>query len=208
MVVRGLLVILLVAASGAYAYQLNTQRSPVEGLPALEELPKSFADGWASTDRALADDVAAVLAADLTLHRFFQNRSGAQVAMFIAYFKEQQVNSQIHSPRQCVPGGGWTVMSLEQTTLDLPSGPLSASRMDIQRQGNHSQIVYWFRTRGGTVTGEYSLKWDLIRNSIARRPTDAVFVRFSATAEDADAMHEMIRRLDQPLNAVLSEVGL
>ena len=208
MAIRAVIVILLVAASGGYAYQLSRQRTAVEGLPRIETLPKSFADGWRSVDEPLGEDVAAVLDADVTLQRLYRHRNGAQVFLFVAYFKEQQVNSQIHSPRQCVPGGGWSVRSLEQTAVDVPSGTLHASRMRIARNDVEQQMVYWFRTRGGTVTGEYALKWDLITNSIARRPTDAVFVRFAADDRDAAAMRDMIRRIDGPLNAILAEVGL
>ncbi len=149
-----------------------------------------------------------MLAADVTLQRLYRHRDGRQVFLFLAYFKEQQVNSQIHSPRHCVPGGGWTVKGLEPARVDLPSGELSCSRMLIERDGHARQLVYWFRTRGGTVTGEYALKWDLIQNSIARRPTDAIFVRFSALDGDVDAMREIMRRLDAPLNAILAEAGL
>ena len=208
MVFRAILVILLVAASGAYAYQLSTQRSTVEGLPAIDQLPKTFPDGWTSTDLAVSESVSEVLDADVTLQRFYRHRNGTQVFLFVAYFKQQQVNSQIHSPRHCVPGGGWNVTSLEPSALDLPSGELSCARMFIERNGAERQLLYWFRTRGGTVTGEYSLKWDLIQNSIARRPTDAVFVRFSAATDDVEVMHDMIQRLDEPLNAILAEVGL
>ena len=208
MVVRADIVILLVAASGGYAYQLSTRLSPVEVMPVIDALPKTFPDGWRSVDQPLSGGVAEVLDADVTLQRFYQHRDGAQVFLFVAYFKEQQVNSQIHSPRQCVPGGGWSVRSLEPTVVDVPSGALDASLMQIERNNIKRQMIYWFRTRGGTVTGEYALKWDLIQNSIAQRPTDAVFVRFSADARDTNAMHDIMRRLDGPLNAILAEVGL
>lgn len=208
MVVRSILVSLLVAASGAYAYQLSTQRSPVGALPAITTLPSSLPGGWVSRDFEISDEVATVLDADVVLQRGYRNRDGAEVLLFLAYFKEQQVNSQIHSPRQCVPGGGWKVASLGPDTVALPSGALQVSRMHIRRDESERQLVYWFRTRGGTVCGEYALKWDLIQNSIARRPTDALFVRFSAKDQDVDAMHEVIRHLDQPINAILADVGL
>jgi EpsI family protein len=80
--------------------------------------------------------------------------------------------------------------------------------MMIERSGQRQEMLYWFRTRGGTMTGEYALKWDLLRNSLLGRPTNAVFVRFSAIESDADAMRDLLARLDEPMGRVLAEVGI
>ena len=69
-------------------------------------------------------------------------------------------------------------------------------------------LAVWTRTRGGSVTGEYALKWDLVKNSLARKPTDAAFIRFTASSEDVEAMQELLALLDEPLDSMLTEVGL
>ena len=151
---------------------------------------------------------AGVLDADATLSRRYWRRDGTEVWLFVAYFAEQQVNSQIHSPRNCLPGAGWNVASLEQETLDLGGRPQPASRLRMRRQQVQQDVVYWFRTQGGTVSGEYALKWDLVKNSLAGRPTNAAFIRYSALSADSVALHEVMTLLDAPLSQVLGEVGL
>jgi hypothetical protein len=69
-------------------------------------------------------------------------------------------------------------------------------------------MLYWFETRSGFVTGEYALKWDLVRNSLARRPTDAVFIRYTAPVEQPAATRRLIAALDDPLHDILGQVGL
>ncbi len=206
--VRSLILALLVGVSGIYAHRLASNSQTPPGLPVFDGLPKRFDDGWRSVDYPMRENISEVLDADVTLQRVFTHSDGRQVALFLAYFKEQQVNSQIHSPRHCVPGGGWTVASLEQDQLALPTGILQVSKMRLQKDGAVQEMLYWFRTRGGSLTGEYSLKWDLVKNSLAGKPTDALFIRFLAPAGDSASMRELIPRLTQPLDAVLAEVGL
>lgn len=208
MAARAVILALIIGATGAYAQRVATHSAKVSGVPALADLPRGFDDGWVSVDFPVQQNIAEVLDADVTLHRVYKHRDGRQVTLFVAYFKEQQVNSQIHSPRHCVPGGGWSVASVEQEELHLPTGRLTASRMRIHRNDVEQEMLYWFRTRGGTLTGEYALKWDLIVNSLARRPTDAAFVRLSARLDDGAAMRDLAARLSRPLDAVLTEVGL
>ena len=38
-------------------------------------------------------------------------------------------------------------------------------------------MLYWYQTRSGWLAKETSLKFELARNSLMRKPTDAAFVR-------------------------------
>jgi hypothetical protein len=46
--------------------------------------------------------------------------------------------------------------------------------------------LYWFETRSGSIRDEYSLKIDLVKNSLLFRPTDAAIVRFTINVTDTD----------------------
>jgi EpsI family protein len=207
MAIRSLLTILVLAAAGLYARDLDAKRASTEGSPPLAELPRNM-DGWESEDYPLSDEVTRVLAATATLNRRYFRMDGTEVWLFVAYFAEQQVNSQIHSPKNCLPGSGWVIVSTKEEPAPVRDHAQKTTHMVIRRQDAEFDMYYWFQTRGGTVTGEYSLKWDLVKNSLARRPTDAAFIRYSAGREDGEALHDLMGRLDQPLTAVLGEVGL
>lgn len=206
MVYRSLLVVLIIGFAAFYARDLNAKRTFSQSMPELKELPSEFA-GWTSEDYQLAPNVAEVLAANVTLHRRFSRPDGVVAWLFVAYFAEQQVNSQIHSPRNCVPGSGWKIRSIDQKALPISDG-MQATHMVIGRERASQDVLYWFRTRGGTVTGEYSLKWDLVKNSLARRPTDAVFIRYSCASTSLPDMLGLIQELEEPLDQMLTGIGL
>ena len=45
-------------------------------------------------------------------------------------------------------------------------------------------------------------------NALGRRPTNALFVRYTATRESAAAMHQLMTQLDPLLSDIVKEVGL
>ncbi len=205
MVIRLILAIVLLAGSGMYAHQLRGARTPIGELPALGELPAEFGSWW-SEDIPISDVEVRVLAADTLINRRYRDPAGTVVWLFVAYFKEQSVNSQIHSPRNCLPGAGWRVEFVD--TRDVAVGPVTApvTCMRIANDEHHEDVFYWFRTRSGWIAGEYRLKWDLMMNAIARRPTDALFVRvISSRPESALAL---MSEIQPPLDRILAEVGL
>jgi EpsI family protein len=205
--IRILIAILLVAGAGSYARVLDAHRVAAGNPPKLELLPSRFGD-WDSQDIPLSPGSARVLGADLTLQRIYRNRNNQRVEFFVAYFAQQAVNSQIHSPRHCLPGSGWKILSTEDTHVDLAGGRQPATRMIIERQGASQEMLYWFRTRSGSIIGEYALKLDLMRNSLARRPTDAAFVRYVAAMSDTTALREVMAVLEPELQTRLQEAGL
>ena len=207
MALRFLIALLIVAGAGTYAHMLEAHRVEAGKPPRLDQLPSAFGD-WRSQDIPMSASVNKVLGADVTLQRIYRNASRQQVEVFLAYFSRQAVNSQIHSPRHCLPGAGWTIVSTEPTHVELPGRSQPATRMMLEHEGASEEMLYWFRTRSGSVTGEYALKLDLFRNSLARRPTDAVFVRYVAPAGDTQAMQDVMASLQRPLEALLSEAGL
>jgi EpsI family protein len=205
--IRLWIIVLIVGASGVFARELAGRHASNPGIPALELLPASPA-GWTSRDELLTDAVSRALGAEATVQRCYRRQDGSEVWLFVAYFASQAVNSQIHSPRHCAPGTGWKIVSLENRSLSLPRGSLVASRMLIERQAERQEMTYWFLTRGGALSGEYAMKWDLLKNALAGRPTDAALVRYSAAVEDAGAVQDLMSVLDGPLHEILGEVGL
>jgi EpsI family protein len=207
MALRALIAILVVGLAGGYARALSANRAFSETGPDFTQLPAAV-DGWESEDYPITESISQVLDADVVLQRRYYAPDGSEAWLFLAYFAAQGVNSQIHSPKHCVPGSGWRIASVERCSLDMPGGAHPATRLLIRRQGQASEMLYWFKTRSGVVTGEYSLKWDLVRNSLARRPTDAVFVRFTGAGEHSPRLRSLMAALDEPLNRILGQVGL
>ncbi len=207
MVTRFIIAILILAAAGVYAVALRQMPPVLEEMPPLELLPREVGN-WRSQDFETDENTARVLAADATLNRLYHRADGTNIWLFIAYFQQQQVNAQIHSPRNCIPGGGWRIRSLERCDLVLDGRERQVTQMRTARAEASQDVLYWFSTHGAVTGNEYVLKLQQVKNSILRRPSNAAFVRFNAATADSSALIELMSALDGPLSEVLGEVGL
>lgn len=175
--------------------------------PRLEQLAKSVGE-WEGEDFVRDDSSDEILGADATLRRHYRGRDGADVWLFVAYFSKQQVNKQIHSPRNCLPGGGWKMGAVERTRLGVRGAEREVMRLQIRRRTQSQEVLYWIHTQGGAVGDEYGLKWDLVKQAVRGRPTNAAFVRYNAAIADSDKMRELIGLLDGSMSQVLGTAGL
>lgn len=112
------------------------------------------------------------------------------VNFYVAYYQSQRQGAAIHSPRTCLPGGGWKFDKLEQVTIPgvnhMSGAPLRVNRV-VMRQDEAAQLVYyWFEQRGRNVTNEYKAKWYVFWDSLTKNRTDGALVRLVVPVVDGD----------------------
>jgi EpsI family protein len=147
----------------------------------LLQFPMSI-DAWRGQperiDRAALD----VLNADDTLLANYRDARGNLVNLYVAYFAAQSRAAEAHSPRICIPGGGWDIESLRPVTLEgVPFGdaPLRVNRVVISRGEQRQLVYYWFQQRGRNITHEYAAKWFILVDQIRINRSDGAMVRLT-----------------------------
>ena len=102
------------------------------------------------------------------------------VNVYVAYYESPKKGRSSHSPKQCIPGGGWEIMSFEPLQLDRApgmSGGLDANRVVIQKGGQKQIVYYWFKQRDRWIANEYAVKFFLFWDSLTRHRADGALVR-------------------------------
>jgi exosortase D (VPLPA-CTERM-specific) len=130
---------------------------------------------------------------DYLLANYAQD-TGGPINLYIAYYNSQRKGEAVHSPRSCLPGGGWQLRDFEQRTLgkvSIDGRPLRVNRTLIEL-GNQRQLVYyWFQQRGRVITNEFVVKWYLFWDALTRHRTDGALVRLiialPPTSNEAEA---------------------
>jgi exosortase D (VPLPA-CTERM-specific) len=169
---------------------------PVETFPArasLAEFPM-VQGTWSGRRESLESVYQDALKLDDYLLADYVQTSGAPVNLYIAYYNSQRKGEAVHSPRSCLPGGGWQLRGFDQRTLNgvtINGQPLRVNRTLIEL-GNQRQLVYyWFQQRGRNVTNEFAVKWYLFWDALTRHRTDGALVRLivslPTTSSEADA---------------------
>jgi exosortase D (VPLPA-CTERM-specific) len=120
----------------------------------------------------------------------------APVNLYVAYYASQRTGEAAHSPRSCLPGGGWQILAFAQhdvSGVTFNGAPLRVNRVIVQRGTDRQLIYYWFQERGRDLTNEYLVKWYLLEDALLRNRTDGALVRLvtpmlqSESASAADA---------------------
>jgi exosortase D (VPLPA-CTERM-specific) len=127
------------------------------------------------------------------------------VNLYVAWYDSQRAGNSAHSPRSCLPGGGWRMTQFSQ--IDMPEvqvggNPLRVNRVQIEL-GNQKQLVYyWFQQRGRIITNEYLVKWYLFVDSLSRQRTDGALVRLVTSLKVGESVEAADRRLVEFANQV------
>jgi EpsI family protein len=136
--------------------------------------------GWHGRRDALDPVYLDELKLDDYLLADYHSATAIPVNVWIAYYDSQRKGQSAHSPRSCLPGGGWEFDTLAPQRLNTPAGGLMVNRGIISHGSERQLVYYWFQQRGRVVTNEYLVKWYILRDAVARNRTDGALVRLLA----------------------------
>jgi exosortase D (VPLPA-CTERM-specific) len=153
-------------------------------------------DSWQAVRAPLDPSYVVGMGLDDYLLANFQRPDSLPVNLWVAWYDSQRSGQSVHSPKSCLPGGGWEIRSLTQPTLKLADGRQLVVNRALIQQGNERQLVYyWFEQRGRTLTNEYLVKWYIIQDAILRNRTDGALVRLIVpvpeNAQEADVDRQL-----------------
>lgn len=192
------LVVVLLIAGAVAGVAASGRTETVPSRAEFTEFP-SMLGQWRGQDDVLDSVVLDVLKLDDYLLSDYRNPEEYGVNLYIAYYASQRSGASTHSPRTCLPGGGWHIDS--HTQIELPGG-VRANRFLI-RMGNNRQLVYyWFKQRDRIITSEFAVKWFMLWDSLTRNRTDGALVRLTTVL----GPDEDIKVGDERLRAFASEM--
>ncbi len=181
------------------------------GLDEREERPaprQSFASfplfhaGWIGREDPIEDQILEALDLSDYIKADYRNTPGGlPVNFYVAYYESQKKGAAIHSPRSCIPGGGWRITEFGQVEIEglqhVSGGDLRVNRALI-RLGNSAQLVYyWFEGRERNITNEYAAKWLMFWDALWHSRTDGALVRLVTPVPDMADIDEAEARLQQ-----------
>ncbi len=136
--------------------------------------------GWIGKESRFDDEIYEILGVSDSFLGNYRSSAGGHVQLYIGFYQSQKEGIQIHSPKNCLPGGGWNITRSSTEELTLPGQKpdrIRVAKLNI-RQGDQKQIVlYWMQSRGRFISSEYMQKFYRVIDSIIKHRTDGAFVR-------------------------------
>ena len=162
----------------------------------LSEFPQQL-DSWTGTDVEIQQDVREILGpGDFLLRVYHAPTEQPNTDLFIAYFPSQRAGDTIHSPKNCLPGAGWTPIDSARTMLSVNGrSPFPVNRYVIAKGGERLLVVYWYLAHDRVVASEYWAKFYLVTDSIRMNRSDGSLVRLTTRMLPGESMDSGMARL-------------
>lgn len=151
--------------------------------------------GYTATDVEISEDEQRVAGMTNFVLRLYSppGESDASVAeafsIYVGYYDRQAQGKTIHSPRNCLPGGGWEPLTSSRERIPTPMGQIPVNRYLIGNGQAQALVLYWYQGRGRVEANEYKVKWHLLRDQALTGRSDEALVRVivpvTTTEEDA-----------------------
>lgn len=174
------------------------QRSSPESVPPraqLSSFPLTIGP-WAGRDVDIPSEFLAVLGPGEFLSRIYRHAAAEPyIDFFMAYFPSQRTGDTIHSPKNCLPGAGWSPIDSARIWIERPGGPaIEANRYVLAKADSHMLVLYWYQSHGRSVASEYWAKYYLVADSIHMNRTDGALVRVITPVSSAETVNAAEKR--------------
>lgn len=162
---------------------VHTQKLMPLERPLGDMIPRAYA-GWSSEDVIISEDEQRVAGmTEYVLRRHSppdavgDEAVAAAFSVYVGYYESQSQGKTIHSPKNCLPGGGWEPLTSGRETIETALGPVAVNRYLIGNGPAKALVLYWYQGRGRVEANEYVVKWDLLRDQALLGRSDEALVR-------------------------------
>jgi EpsI family protein len=179
------LVLILAASALVLFTRAGADLIPVSAP--LAQIPGTIA-GWSGGDLQIDQETLRVLGNGRFLSRFYtQNGQPQGIGLFVAYFPTQRAGITIHSPKNCLPGAGWSFEWSHYVDLKDTTGKVHPVGEYIVANGESRQfVIYWYEAHGRSVANEFMAKIYMVTDAMLMNRTDGALVRVATTIDPAE----------------------
>jgi EpsI family protein len=173
---RFLIVAILLAGTASFL-QARRKREVVPKSKPVSAFPISVGN-WVGEDMRIDDEVLSVLGPGDFLSRVYTQSRQPYIGFFLGYFPSQQTGDTMHSPKNCLPGSGWTPTESSRIMLPIASGEsIPVNRYIIQKGADRQLVIYWYQAHGRAVASEYWARFYLVADAMRMNRTDGALIR-------------------------------
>jgi len=186
--VRRVLLVLVLLMGTFFLLQgvSGTVRTPIK--QPLSTFPVVLGEWHALSSRKSTDAVIEMLGVDDYIEYNYATPSGRELNFYAAFYESVGTGGGYHSPKNCIPGGGWGIDSVKTIEVQPAQGrsAVNVSEMLIRNGNEYQVVVYWYQNRGRIIASEYWEKIYLVLDAIFMKRRDGTFVRLMAPVQEGD----------------------
>ncbi len=133
--------------------------------------------GYTTRDQVVSKEEAAVAGMTDYVARTYWRDSTLAFTTLVSYYDRQTQGKSIHSPRNCLPGAGWEILTAGDTIARVGNRMHVVNRYVLKNGSATAVVWYWYQGRGRVVASEYAVKWNLLKDAAMVGHTEEALVR-------------------------------
>ena len=183
----GLAAVLLLGALLVLQFRSTGEAVPIR--KSFDTFPSTVGTWQERQSNNLDLEIVNLLKVNDYVMRRYVDRDGRTLWLYIGYWATQRKGAQIHSPRNCLPGGGWEPIEASRVVVTLPApyAAIEVNRYLIQKDRDQQVVLYWYQSQGKAVAGELDAKIEMVRSAIIRNRTNGALMQVSTPVSDSVA---------------------
>ena len=189
--------LVVTSVTGMVTLVMETRDEYIPERPPFAIFPDTIGPWTGNRLFGIADQMASIGADDYLLSNYRKDSTPGLVELYIAYFDKQTDDKNPHSPKACIPGGGWEISSITRVEKSIGRGrSIMVNKMLIQRGVNQQLLYYWFNLHGRNIADEYKMKAYLLKDRVLLSRTDGALIRIASLRKDGESLEMVENRLD------------
>ena len=183
-------VIAILVASFVLTQFLDKRTEITPGHVSFVNFPMTLNEWQGQHDKLDKEVIAKLGMTDYLIANYHKGQQ-SPVNFYVAYYESQRKGVSPHSPRVCIPGGGWEIADLKRVSI----GDHPVNRVIIKKGSQRQLVYYWFQGHGRIVANEYINKWYLFLDAIVKNRTDGALVRVVTSVGEQESLETADARL-------------
>jgi EpsI family protein len=182
-----ILIILFMSVCYMTRFSISDQKEVPTRHP-LDSFPGKIGT-WTQAKRLVLDDaIAGVLGADDYIEAIYTSPYKQNIDLYVSYFNVLKEGKQFHSPKNCLIGGGSTLLKSDVIRVPIEGGlnSVPVGCMVIQNGNSKQVVIYWYQRRGKIFYSEYEERISRVLDAIFKKRSNGAFVRIIAMVDGKD----------------------
>lgn len=184
-------VVLLLALFGFTWLTLQSSSTvhPVPIKKSLSSFPETIGQYRLANSFQSSAGVLELLGVNDYIQYNYVSPNGNHINLYVGYYRAVGVEGSYHSPKNCIPGGGWGIDEVKEVSLNVGiggQGKSTVSEMLIRNGSEYQVVLYWFQNRGRIIASEYWEKIYLVWDAFFKKRRDGAFVRIISYIQGED----------------------
>lgn len=180
-------VVLMLFAITWYVLQMTSEVTAVPIKKKLGFFPQQVGEYTLSNSFQSSAEVVELLGVDDYIQYNYIHSDKTRMNLYVGYYASVGVGGGYHSPKNCLPGGGWGIDTVKKVLLQAGIEGKRQSEVSemLIRNGDQYQIVlYWYQNRGRIIASEYWEKIYLVLDALFKGRRDGTFIRIMANVQE------------------------